>query len=161
MAGIKAIFGGAGISADHTINTPDGLKQVMHTLRANGVDTIDTAQLYGMGESEQLIGMAGAGSSFTFDTKACGGFMPGTSTKESIVKDAKDSMNRLGVKQVPRLVDEMSRSLISEHPEGRRLLPSCARQYRSDCGYARRHPTDIRGGLVSALRPVQLRRGAC
>merc|ERR1711939_673655 len=62
------------------------------------VTTIDSAQLYG--ESEKRLGELKAGDRFTIDTKWLGGWTPGSATKEGIITSARESIKKLGVKQV-------------------------------------------------------------
>lgn len=97
MSGIKTVFGGATIQTGRAFGTVDGLQQALKVLKDNGIDTVDTAQIYG--ESETLLGEANAGSSFIIDTKAGGGFR-GNASKESIIQAAKESKEKLGIKQV-------------------------------------------------------------
>lgn len=98
--GIKIVYGGATIQDGRAFGTAEGLKEVMKMLKDNGVTTIDTAQIYG--ESETIIGQAKAGSSFTIDTKAAGGFKAGTATKDGITNGAKESLKKIGVDKVGR-----------------------------------------------------------
>lgn len=58
------------------------------------VKTIDTAALYG--QSEEILGKAGAGKRFTLDTKLKGGFGDGSS-KDVIQRESTNSKKMLGV----------------------------------------------------------------
>ncbi|KAK4964222.1 hypothetical protein LTR66_012411 [Elasticomyces elasticus] len=97
-SGIKAAFGGAMISSGRPFDSVEKLKEVFGVLEKYGVKIIDTAQLYG--DSEELLGQAKAGSRFTIDTKAKGGFAAGSGTKENIISEAKESIRKLGVDKV-------------------------------------------------------------
>ena len=91
------VFGGGTISQGN-FATPEQIATLYDTLLANGCHNIDTARLYG--ESEATMGKTGAGQKFVIDTKAPGGFFPGTATGEEILKHARESIQKLGVKQV-------------------------------------------------------------
>ncbi|KAJ7167131.1 aldehyde reductase [Mycena filopes] len=94
---LKLIFGGAPIGMSYF---PDeaSIEAVYQALEANGVDTIDTARAYG--SSEEWIGKTGGGKRFTIDSKTPGGWVPGSSTGETIPQHAKETVERLGVDQV-------------------------------------------------------------
>ncbi|KAJ7167091.1 aldehyde reductase [Mycena filopes] len=97
----KLVFGGGPIGPDSPFPYfPDeaSIAEVYKLLEAGGVDTIDTARLYG--GSEEWIGKTGGGKRFAIDTKTPGGFKPGDSTSESIPVHAKESVERLGVDKV-------------------------------------------------------------
>lgn len=98
MTGIKVVFGGAGISEGRPFSSVEDVKEVLTVLKENGVDTVDTAQLYGT--SEELLGKASAAESFTIDTKATGGFVAGSGTKDGITTGVKESLRKLGTKKV-------------------------------------------------------------
>ena len=87
--GIKIAFGGAA-----WLSTPvDEVKEWLKVIEEVGIDTIDTAALYG--GSEETMGHAGAASKFTIDTKTPGGFTPELSTKDVITKHCKESLQKL------------------------------------------------------------------
>lgn len=94
---VKTIFGGAGISATARFKTKESAAEVLDILLANGVTTLDSARLYA--GSEVAIGQQDKRAQFTIDTKLVGGFQPGNVTKEGVIKDAKDSLDRVGIKQ--------------------------------------------------------------
>lgn len=73
---------------------------VLDTLEANGVTNIDTAQIYGGGWSEQVLGECEAGKRFTIDTKAYGGIKPGSSADEPLVQAALESLRKLKLDKV-------------------------------------------------------------
>ena len=74
------------------------LNAALSILDSYHVTTVDTAQLYG--QSEAILGSVNAGDRFTIDTKWRGGFAAGSSTKETIIATAKESLERLKMKQV-------------------------------------------------------------
>ncbi|KAJ7167114.1 aldehyde reductase [Mycena filopes] len=94
---LKLVFGGAPIGSPYL---PDeaSIEGVYKVLEANGVDTIDTARLYG--PSEEWIGKTGGGKRFNIDSKTPGGFVPGSSTGETIPVHAKETVERTGVEQL-------------------------------------------------------------
>ena len=98
MAGIKIVLVGATFQRTRAFGTVQAVQEVLDVLKAGGVDTIDTAQIYG--DSETLIGEADAGASFIIDTKAAGGFNAGSPTKDGIIAGAKESLQKLRVAQV-------------------------------------------------------------
>ena len=86
------------VNKDRAFKDEKTLKELFAVLKKDGVKNIDTAQLYG--DSEEMLGEVGAAKEFIIDTKAKGGFAPGSPTKENIIKDAKESMKKLGTEQV-------------------------------------------------------------
>ncbi len=102
--GIKVVFGGAMVNKDRAFKDEHALRELFAVLKKEGVNTIDTAQLYG--DSEEMLGNAGAPKEFIIDTKAKGGFAPGSPTKENIIKDANESMKKLGTEQVGKLLPD-------------------------------------------------------
>ena len=96
---VKFIFGGAVFDpVNGNFGTVEETKALLQSLREEGIQVIDTAQVYG--QSETLLGEADAVSSFAIDTKHCGGHIPGQSTKEKIVSRAEDSLARLRTNHV-------------------------------------------------------------
>jgi hypothetical protein len=95
---IKVVFGTIPIGNSDPWIDEEYLNRAFSILEAHGVDTIDTARLYG--QAEKRLGEVKAGARFTLDTKWPGGFVPGRYSREHIVEDAKDSIAKLGVKQV-------------------------------------------------------------
>ncbi|KAF2723059.1 Aldo/keto reductase [Polychaeton citri CBS 116435] len=91
MAGIKNVFGGAGANPDQYFGEPDNLQKAFDLLEKYNTKTIDTATLYG--ESQAILGKAGAGKRFTIDTKATGGF--GGADRANVLKEAKESKEQL------------------------------------------------------------------
>lgn len=96
--GIKVVFGAAPIGNREPWIAEDYVNKSFETLLKHGCNVLDSAQLYG--ESEKRIGELKAGEKFVIDTKWKGGWMPGGANKDEIVNSAKDSIQKLGVKQV-------------------------------------------------------------
>lgn len=95
---IKQVFGGASINpAYKKFVTDDDVKQLFALLKKEGVNTLDTARLYG--PSEETIGKAPGHEDFVIDTKLLGGFGPGSLTRENVLRDAQDSLNKVQIKQ--------------------------------------------------------------
>ena len=118
-SGIKALFGTASIGNNAPWIDEAYLDKAFSVLKSHGVDTLDTARLYG--ESEKRLGEVKAGEKFTFDTKWPGGFIPGNGSREKIVEGAKDSIAKLGVKQV------------SEHDDMTFMMASTANKMEDLC----------------------------
>jgi aflatoxin B1 aldehyde reductase len=101
----QIIFGGGSIGFSNLSNEfgdAEGATKAVSVLKKGGVTVIDTARAYG--RSEAILGEIKAGTDLgcTLDTKWAPSFFPGARplTKEIIVSDAKDSIAKLGVKQV-------------------------------------------------------------
>ncbi|CAO2647345.1 Nn.00g082670.m01.CDS01 [Neocucurbitaria sp. VM-36] len=94
---VKTIFGGAPLSDTSRFKTPEERAQIADLLLANGVTNLDTARLYP--GSEVAIGGLDKRTSFTIDTKLVGGFGPGNSGKDTVIRDAQDSLERVKIKQ--------------------------------------------------------------
>lgn len=100
----ELLFGGGGIgspSPNNEFESADGVVKLFETFKKHGVTAIDTARAYGA--SETVIGESKAASQgFTIDTKWAPGVFPGqpSLTKDLIIANAKDSIQKLGVKQV-------------------------------------------------------------
>jgi len=94
MSGIKVVFGSAGVNPGAAFGSPEALQDVFDVLEKGNVKNIDTAALYG--QSEEILGKAGAGKRFTLDTKLKGGFGNGSS-KDVIQSEATNSKKMLGV----------------------------------------------------------------
>ncbi|KAJ7200233.1 NADP-dependent oxidoreductase domain-containing protein [Mycena haematopus] len=95
---IKTVFGGGPIGPGKSFIDEESIEQVYKLLEEGGCDTIDTARLYG--NSEEWLGKTSAGKRFVIDSKAPGGFIPGSSTSVTIPQFAKESVERLGIKSV-------------------------------------------------------------
>ncbi|KAJ7167111.1 aldehyde reductase [Mycena filopes] len=97
----KLVFGGGPLGPDSKFPYfPDeaSIAEVYRLLEAGGIDTIDTARMYGV--SEEWIGKTGGGKRFVIDTKTPGGLNPGDSTSVNIPVHARESVERLGVDQI-------------------------------------------------------------
>jgi aflatoxin B1 aldehyde reductase len=97
------VFGGATITAeDGSFSNAEEVSTLLETLKAEGIIQLDTAQSYGGGTSEQLIGqgMAKELSDFLVDTKHIGGWAPGSSSRKEIFDRAIASLERLRVEKV-------------------------------------------------------------
>jgi aflatoxin B1 aldehyde reductase len=102
MASIPAlVFGGATITAeDGSFSNAAEVSSLFEALKVEGITQLDTAQSYGGGTSEQLIGAGEGLSDFLVDTKHIGGFAPGTSSRKEVFERAIASLERLGVEKV-------------------------------------------------------------
>jgi len=89
-------FFGAGTFPE--LQTQEDIQKLLDLLKSKGCTKIDTAQLYGMGKSEQIIGQAKAiEQGFTIDTKWLGGWLGRPwATRETMVSSAKESLVKLG-----------------------------------------------------------------
>jgi aflatoxin B1 aldehyde reductase len=91
-------MGTTSVSLGASFNSQETLAPLLQTLLDQGIDTIDTAQLYGGGESEILLGEAGVAQlGFTLDTKVPGSFVPGSLEPSALERDLRRSVQRLGV----------------------------------------------------------------
>lgn len=97
MTQIKTVYGGASFNSTGNFKDKESIAQVLDTLTAAGVTTIDTARLYG--PSEALIGEQDDRKSFTIDTKILGGFSPGSAAKDALIRDAQDSLDKVKIDQ--------------------------------------------------------------
>jgi aflatoxin B1 aldehyde reductase len=94
------VFGGGSIASDGAYSNAEAVKELLDVLEHEGIKQIDSAQLYGNGTSEELLGEAKAGSRFLIDTKHVGGWIPGNSSREQVVERGHASLRKLGVKKV-------------------------------------------------------------
>lgn len=95
---VKLLFGGAAVSDSAYFNTQEERAKLADVLLANGVKNIDSARLYD--GSEVAIGQLEKRKDFTIDTKLPGGFgPPGTCTKEGVLRDTQDSLERAKIDQ--------------------------------------------------------------
>jgi len=100
----QIIFGGAAFAnASNEHGDAEGAIKACSILKKGGVTLIDTARAYG--QSEAILGEIKAGTDlgFTIDTKWAPSSFPRVVrplTKENILSDAKDSIAKLGIKQV-------------------------------------------------------------
>jgi aflatoxin B1 aldehyde reductase len=95
---VKSIFGGAALSNSAYFNTPEARAKLIDVLIANDVKNIDSARIYA--GSEEAIGELEKRKDFIIDTKLAGGFgPPGAVTKEGVIKDCQDSLERAKIDQ--------------------------------------------------------------
>ncbi|KAK7022090.1 aldehyde reductase [Favolaschia claudopus] len=95
---VKAVFGGFPLGPGMPFADEESIEKVYKLLEEGGCTAIDTARIYGA--SEEWLGKTGAGKRFTIDTKAPGGFVPGSSTGDNILQFAKESTGLLKVESV-------------------------------------------------------------
>lgn len=72
----------------------------MDVLLENDIGTIDTAQTYGNGTSEELLGESGAVHRMKIHTKHCGGWIPGQSSTEAVISRGMESLKKLKANKV-------------------------------------------------------------
>ncbi|KAJ5579620.1 uncharacterized protein N7459_005605 [Penicillium hispanicum] len=94
----KIVFGGGAFMDTDHYATLDTVKEVLDILEKEGVESIDTATIYG--NSEDSLGNVGAAERFSIDTKLPGGFSPEPTTKESVIATAEKSLQDLKTDQV-------------------------------------------------------------
>ncbi|KAM3078120.1 hypothetical protein ACMFMF_004530 [Clarireedia jacksonii] len=94
---VKTIIGGFEISSTGAFNTPELRAQLLEILLANNITEIDTARIYP--NSEDTIGTLPQRTQFRISTKLAGGFVPGVVTYDGVIKDAQDSLQRVGIPQ--------------------------------------------------------------
>ncbi|KAJ5683005.1 alcohol dehydrogenase [Penicillium macrosclerotiorum] len=95
------VFGGATIVAEEgSFSTPEEVSGLLQVLEEAGIRQLDTAQSYGAGTSEALLGQAIGAFQFSVDTKHVGGWVPGSSSREEVFQRACDSLKRLGVEKI-------------------------------------------------------------
>lgn len=96
MSHIQILMGcGGALTRDPS---PENFEARFKILQNSGIDHLDTAQIYG--PSQELLGKYGAGQHFVIDTKAPGGFSPGSVAPDTLIANAKKSLETLKVKQV-------------------------------------------------------------
>ncbi len=95
-----AVLGNAGSTGYTAEDASDETAlQIFKLIKEHNVNHLDTGRLYG--NSEERLGRLKAGTElgFNIDTKWLGGFFdPSSTTKERIVSDAKDSVEKIGAK---------------------------------------------------------------
>ncbi|RHZ54510.1 aldo/keto reductase family protein [Aspergillus thermomutatus] len=94
----QIVFGGGTFGAALDWSTPEKVEEFLQVLERNNIKTIDTAQIYGT--SEELLGQTNAPKRFVIDTKFGGGFIPGPSTKDVVIKSGDESLQKLGTDSV-------------------------------------------------------------
>ncbi|KAI1608491.1 aldehyde reductase [Exophiala viscosa] len=95
---LTVVFGTASIGNSEPWTSDEYVNEAFEILKKHGVKNLDSAQLYG--KSEEKLGELKAGDKFIVDTKWLGGFTGKWASKENIVNTAKESIKKLGVKQV-------------------------------------------------------------
>lgn len=100
--GLTPVFGAASFSREPGLpfRSREEVAAVLDVLAKNDIHNIDTAQSYGQGWSEEVLGECNAGDRFTIDTKAYGGIREGSATEDGIVEKGLESVKKLGVKKV-------------------------------------------------------------
>jgi len=100
--GLTPVFGAASFSREPGLPfaSSEEVAAVLDVLAKNDIHNIDTAQSYGQGWSEEVLGECKAGDRFTIDTKAYGGIREGSATEDGIVEKGLESVKKLGVKKV-------------------------------------------------------------
>ncbi|KAL6702618.1 hypothetical protein ACN47E_001287 [Coniothyrium glycines] len=94
---VKSIFGGAPLSDSATFKTHEQRTEIADLLLSLGVTNLDTARLYP--GSEVAIGQLDKRDQFTIDTKLMGGFGSESVTKDGVIQDSQDSLDRVRIKQ--------------------------------------------------------------
>lgn len=97
---VKLVYGGGALFPGQPFGTPAELNQLIDMLLENGIETIDTAQTYGNGTSEVLLGETGAVHRMIVDTKHCGGWIPGQSSTEAVISRGRESLKKLKANNV-------------------------------------------------------------
>lgn len=95
------VFGAGGLGSRGEFATDEGVEKILSILSKHNVSHIDTAQLYGEGKSEQVLGRTNAAKTFTIDTKWISGWKgEAWASQEKIVSSAKQSLEDLKTNQV-------------------------------------------------------------
>jgi len=98
---IPLVFGTTSVHSAGSFSTNEAITSLFHTLLEHCINTIDTAQIYGGGNSEVVLGEAGvADLGFTLDTKAPGVFVPGSLEPATIESNLRASLAKLKVKKL-------------------------------------------------------------
>ena len=100
MAGreLKTVFGGGPIGEGKDFPDVFAIEELYKLLREGGCSIIDTSRLYS--NSEEWIGKTQGGDQFVIDSKTPGGFIAGGSDSAAILRHAKETVERLGVRNV-------------------------------------------------------------
>jgi len=109
MSAPDLIFGAATIGQG-SLTTTEAVSDIFGVLKSSNITRIDTAGRYAGGQSEILLGRAGAASEhgFTIDTKILiETTADGTLSEEAIDKSIANSLSRLGIKKVFALLIEI------------------------------------------------------
>lgn len=97
--GTKIVFGAGGVGPEYHFRSAEALNKVLDILKRYNCNTVDTAQFYSDGGSEALLGQVGAAvdHKIVIDSKAPGGFVPGSATRKKILTSCWESNQRLGL----------------------------------------------------------------
>lgn len=98
MTTVKIIFGGARVSPERGFGNEAAVRDALAVLESHGINTIDTARVYG--QSEALLGRSGASSRFLIDTKIPGGMKPGSLSAQQIKESLEESLQELQADKV-------------------------------------------------------------
>jgi aryl-alcohol dehydrogenase-like predicted oxidoreductase len=101
--GLKPVFGGGPIGEGKDFPNVPMIGELYQLLKEGGCDTIDTSRLYS--NSEEWIGKTCGGDQFIIDSKTPGGFIAGGSDSAGILQHAKETTERLGVRNVSDLTN--------------------------------------------------------
>jgi diketogulonate reductase-like aldo/keto reductase len=157
--GITPVFGAASFSKEkgRPFATREAVASVFDVLAENDIKNIDTAQIYGAGWSEEILGECGVGDRFIIDTKAYGGIREGSATEVAIVEKALESVKKLGVKKVCTYLETyQSQRLTDSTTIGRYILHPRSAQ-RATRTVPRRHQYTLhKTRRLRPLRPLQL-----
>lgn len=98
MSKIKVLIGGGILNRGSEFEDPAVLKATIELLETHNINEIDSAMIYD--GSEIFIGRMGLGvKGFKIDTKTPGGWQPGSSTRDGVVRNIKESLGKLQVKK--------------------------------------------------------------
>lgn len=112
--GLKPVFGGGPIGEGKDFPDVPTIGELYKLLKEGDCNTIDTARLYS--NSEEWIGKTQGGDQFIIDSKAPGGFIVGGSNSAGILQHAKETVERLGVKNVSACqIGRASQNLTEEY----------------------------------------------
>ncbi|KAF4418502.1 hypothetical protein F53441_14476 [Fusarium austroafricanum] len=89
----EIIFGGARMSPQRGFGDEAAVRDALAVLESYGINTIDTARVYG--HSEAILGRSRASSRFLIDTKIPGGVEPGSLSAQHIKESLEESLQEL------------------------------------------------------------------
>ncbi|XP_014553619.1 hypothetical protein COCVIDRAFT_29190 [Bipolaris victoriae FI3] len=95
---VKIVFGGFSLSDQAYFKILEERNQAVNLLLKNGVNNIDTAHIYP--GSEYGVGQLEKRKEFTIDTKLPGGSIPGSITKDGVIKYLQESLRRLQIDHI-------------------------------------------------------------
>lgn len=98
MTRVMTVIGGAIFNKGSEFEDPVTLNTTIELLNTHGINQIDSAMLYD--GSEAFIGETRLSArGFIIDTKTPGGWQPGSSTREGVVQNLKQSLKKLHVEK--------------------------------------------------------------